>query len=208
MTLLPGLPGEAHYYDREERVFENLSELTDWWDRFSKKHNYPLYCIAMATNTDLDVVALVENQRNELDEVSGESCCFIYFRDLQRAKFLDQPFQYAEHAKWVYPIARLLGENFKYREIPCFLFFEQIDSGKYLVINLAGSSQQEIIELLREAFGHIQSKPGARPFTILRRFKQAKAYSVTRDKLVKNTTSLGREVIVDLLKSIFVFARP
>jgi hypothetical protein len=73
-------------------VFKKLSELTDWWDRFSKDHNYPLYCIVMATNADTDIVALVENHRNELDEISGESCCFINFRDYKEPGFLTSHF--------------------------------------------------------------------------------------------------------------------
>jgi len=117
--------GGGGYYSE---IPSDEDELNKWWERFYDRFKYPFYGIIMATNSDSEVVSLIKNHRDEIAEISGKECCFVYFRDIRMAQELT-PHQFSEHAKWVYPLAKIIGID--YGNLPCLLFFEQIISGEY-----------------------------------------------------------------------------
>jgi hypothetical protein len=172
-----------------------------WWREFHEKVNYPLYGTILADKSDIEVAKFAQNYLTELDTISGKDCCFIYFRDLSRAKDL-LPFDFSEHAQRVYPLAKLIGVDFK--KFPCFLFFEVIDSGQYVYISLAGRSQQEIIALARQIFDHIGCRENSEPLTQLRTFKYSQALKVAERVLLQNAVEIGKETLVESLKSLVV----
>src|SRR5260370_6423426 len=164
-----------------------------WWQKFQAKSIYPLYCIVLGSKTDNEVALLVQNHLAELDAISGDDCCFIFFRNLKRARNLS-PFQYSEHARRVYPLAKFVGIDFSM--LPCFLFFEQIDSGKYVHISLAGQSEQEIIVLVRTIFDFIRQRKTVSQLTRLKSFKHSQTLKITRKALVENAIQIGKGTFV------------
>lgn len=104
--------GEEYYGGGGEWIPTSVDELEKKWIEFAKRFPCSLYCIVLASDSDAEIVPLVENHRLELAEISGTECCFVYFRDIEKAKILT-PYKYSEHAKWVYPIANLLEIDHK-----------------------------------------------------------------------------------------------
>jgi hypothetical protein len=131
MEMSPG----PHSAGMGPRLPQNIDQLKGWWDDFAAKYSYPLYAIMLASEADSEAANFFQNHLRELSDLSGEDCCFIYFRDLDRANRLE-PFVYSEHAKWLYQLTKLLGIDND--ELPCIVFCERIDSGNYLYMNLAG----------------------------------------------------------------------
>jgi hypothetical protein len=187
---------EEELYDKVPR---NIDELTEYWTSFKQSSQYPLYALILASQADEEVVSLVSNHRAELAEISGENCCFIYFRDLERAKMLT-PFDYAEHAQWVYPLVRLI--NLDLGTLPCILFFEDILSGNYAYIGLKGKSVSEIIHLTRELFGYIKQHSRRRNLNALRSFNRAQRMQVARDVISRNIFQMGQDLVIEFLKSL------
>jgi hypothetical protein len=199
----PPFTGEVRYgrsiYDWWDPSSSEQEIIEGWWQQFQAKENAPLYGMILADTSDEEVAACAQNYRAELEAISGSKCCFLYFRDLVRAKSL-LPFDYAEHAQRVYPLAQLMGVHMKH--FPCFVFFTKIDSGKYLCISLANRSQQEMIALARQIFDHIDMSKNANALTQLRTFKHVQALRVTKRALFQNAVEIGKETLIEVLKSL------
>jgi hypothetical protein len=174
-------------------------EIKDWWHEFKKKFNYPLYCIVLASTSDIEVARFTENFRSELAAISDKDCCFIYFRDLNKRKdFI--PFQYSEHAKVIYPLARYFDLDLS--SIPCFVFFEQFDSGEHICISLKLLTDQEIISLVRKIFNHLHNDKRSNPLDKLKHFQHERRLQASSHTLLQNLLGLGKEALLELLKSL------
>ena len=198
---------EANYYVGHNHEF---SEIDHWWTVFHNAANFPLYCIILADTSDSEVALLMENYRQEIAEISGKDCCFIYFRDLDKAKNLF-PFEYREHTRYVYFIAYFIG--IASNKLPCLLFFEKLVSGKYISISLANHTPEEIVVLIREIFSHIRhhTKPSrflrTRPSRLsqLTTFKYSQVMNVAKDKLIQNSTVIVKQALVEFLTGFLTF---
>src|SRR5205807_3907700 len=135
----------------------------------------------------------------ELDMWSGKNCCFIYFRDLNKAKNLI-PFQYQEHIHWVYSVVQLF--DIEYSNLPCFLFFERLYAKQFLHISLKGLSEQEIIMLTREIFEHLRHRKKISPFNQLKSYKYSQTLHVTGKKIMHQGLLIGRDTIIEMIKSL------
>ncbi|MCC6446122.1 MAG: hypothetical protein IT210_22050 [Armatimonadetes bacterium] len=187
---------DSHYYDSQ--IPDEEAELAAWWEEFRARADYPCYGIVLAARSDAEAVALAERHREELAWLSGDHCCFIFFRNLSAARNLE-PFRFEEQEEWVYPLSRLL--NLDMRELPCFLFFERIDSGDYLLFSLKGKSVPEIISLAREMFETACRQEPEETFAVLKRFKTARRLQTGSWVIGQNMLAIGKDVISAMLKS-------
>lgn len=194
--------------EKKEEYYNDLNipsdeeELVNWWDNFYSKSKYPFYGIILASTADHEIVSLLQNHRDEIAEISGKECCFIYFRNIETAKKLIT-FRYEDHAKWVYPLANLIGID--YNELPCFLFFRKIYSGNYIIINLRNKSQYEIIILLREIFEYLKlHKYLSSTFSALSRFKRSKKLSISFQFFLQNIIKIGRDKFYEMIRSLIM----
>jgi hypothetical protein len=144
--------------------FSESAELEAWWLSFSKRHVYPFYGIILATSHDTEAALFMEKYIGELHQISGKQSCFVYFRDLNRAKQL-LPFSMQEHAEGAIALARFL--NVPLGQLPCILFFREIDSGDYICISLADLSHQTINELIRKIFDYLDENSDLSPLVQL-----------------------------------------
>lgn len=190
---------EEEYYSSD--IPSTKEELGNWWGKFYSQHPYPLYAVVLGSTADQEIVSLVENHRSELAQLSGNSCCFVYFRHTDAAKN-SQPFLFSEHFQWVYPLVKLV--DIEYDALPCILFFEHIDSGEYVYITVKDKSHQGIIHVLRETFQYIRKTNQAQPLNTLRRYKRAKILSLKGRVLLENIVQVGRETLIELIKSATV----
>src|SRR5437762_686102 len=87
-------PGEDDWTPTDE----GKDEIQEWWQDFQKRHNYPLYCILLASTFDAEAAEFLLKDRERRFAMSGKGCCFIYFRDLRRMKQF-APFEFPEHFK-------------------------------------------------------------------------------------------------------------
>ncbi len=126
----------------------------------------------LASVSDTEVASCVLNHRKEIADISGKDCCFIYFRDLNKAKLFEE-FQFFEYAERVYSFVRFLG--IKYDILPCIVFFEHIDSGKYACVKLASLTEEQIILRLREIFSHMYTDKNPNLLKGLKNFQHVQA---------------------------------
>lgn len=201
----PESTGRVRYgraiYDWRDPSSSEQEIIERWWLQFQAKEQAPLYGMILADTTDKEVAAFAQNSRGELEAISGTTCCFLYFRDLEKAKQL-LPFDYAEHAQRVYPLAQVMGIEMK--QFPCFVFFTKITSGNYLSLSLAGLSQPEMMTLVRQLFDHIDLNKNASAFTQLKTFKRVQAWRVTKRALFQNAVAIGKETLIEVLKSLVI----
>lgn len=177
-------------------------DIKEWWQDFQSKYRYPLYCIVLASATDTEAVQLLLNHNGELDQISGSDCCFIFFRDMSRRKNFE-PYIYSEYSRRIYPFARFIGIDFN--KFPCLLFFQQVDSGRYIHVSLQGLSQQEIIVLVRNIMTHIHQDKNSSQFNGLKHFKSSQTLRKSSKELGTNVLEIGKTTLLELLKSLIAF---
>ena len=135
----------------------NMTELKGWWSKAYKGRNYPLFALVIGTVNDQDVASFIDKCRGELQVISGKDCCFIYFRDEQRVKS-GFKWQFSEHSEIVIPLGQLLKVD-----IPSIVFFEKIESGKYMIFPLRHLSSSQILWYMRDLFKYFYGKPNKSP---------------------------------------------
>lgn len=195
--------GECYYSPEPINITDIIDDIEEYWALFRRRYTYPLYAIFLATEADIEIVTLITHYRSEIAEMSGEDCCFVYFRDIEKAKNLI-PFSFSEHARRIYPLARLLEIDIDL--IPSILFFENLFAGEYVLFDLRDKSVNEIIELQRHLFSYLRQRSRGRPLKnplrYLKSFARARRVSVTRDTLIRNAVQLSRSVLIEVLKSL------
>jgi hypothetical protein len=179
--------------------YHYLSDIKTWWQKFKERLDYPLYCIILADSSDTEVASFMEKNLSELDAISGRDCCFIYFRDLEKAKSLAS-FNFQEHVRRVYPLMKFLDLQSSW--LPCILFFEQLGEGDYVYISLANLSQQEIMALVRQIFDHLRKRKKSTPLAKLKRFRSARRIQMTGRALLRNIVEVGEDVIVKFFQNL------
>ena len=202
-TQMPVIRFEEEEDEEEEEgdsyeVPYSSSELEHWWAEFNLRHKYPLYCMVLATGADENVALLVENYREELAKISGDKCCFVYFRDIEKAKLLE-PFRFAEHAKGIMQFIKII--EVAPNKLPCLLFFEQLTSGKYVYIDIGGKTVPELIKFLRELFAFIYSQRTVSLLSV-KAFRTSKQVQVAKEALSRNLAQFGKELVGELIRSL------
>lgn len=187
--LLLFLEEEEEKREYYEHVPQNVDELKKWANDFHKRVNSPLYGIVLAGKDDFEALSFVQNHHTDLKDISGQDCCFIYFRNLKKAKDFANFLHSRDQAEWAHQIVNLVGISD--RQLPGFLFGERIDSGKYVYISLKGLSQQEILDLAREMFEYVRRGKSADQLTKFKGFNYLSRYII----------EIGKEVPVELVKS-------
>ncbi|MBL8098358.1 MAG: hypothetical protein JNK81_04210 [Anaerolineales bacterium] len=190
--------GEAY-----QEVPDSLIELDNTWMKIRSKYKYPMYCVLLAADSDKEVGTMILNNRNEISEIMGKECFFLYFRSLERAKEL-LPYEHEENSKWAYPIAKLLGINLT--ELPCLLFFDFFVSGQYTTIKLSDMSQEKVISFLRKEFDLIRHRHPNNPLGTIEKYWLAQRTSVTKKAIAENIKDIGLDVLKDLIKSLIKFS--
>jgi hypothetical protein len=188
----------ADYYLDDVGPFDTQGQLEAWWEDFGLRYKYPLYCILLATEADEHVVALAEDHRQELAHMAGDKCCFVYFRDLEKAKRLE-PFRFAEHAKGVVQLTKVM--SMRPDRLPCLLFFEQLVSGEVVYVDLKRKTVPELVDLLRELFSFLYSKKKV-SLSAVKAFRLSKRIVVATTVLGRNLAQLGQGMAGELLKSL------
>ncbi len=158
-----GLANFTSNYDYDVDI-SDLEELKTWWKNFQKGHDYPLYGLILATHLDTEVALFAEKYIRDLDVISGKDCCFIYLRDLDRAKKL-APFDFQEQLERTLTLAHILD---LWDQLPLILFFKQLGTGDYVHLSLANLSHQDIYMLVGQIFEHLRKKPESSPLAQLR----------------------------------------
>ncbi|GCE31642.1 hypothetical protein KDA_71260 [Dictyobacter alpinus] len=148
----------THYKTHD---FAHEKEL-EWWRSFSEKYPYPLYCILLAEADDEVARQFMEKERSFIDHVTGKVCCLIYFRDLDRAKFFDNPFELAEHTRWNNFISSYTRIEFD--KYPCFLFFEDFTHSDWIIFSLKDMSLPQVKTLFQQVCTYIH-QPQKQLFT-------------------------------------------
>lgn len=134
---------------------DNSKELEDWWEEFYQRNKYPLYCMVLAANSDEHIATLINKHRSELANIAGDKCCFIYFRDIKKAKLLE-PFQFKEHVRGVEQVIEIL--DIQQSQLPCIIFFEQITTDDFVLISMEHKTISEYITFFRDLFTFIYSR--------------------------------------------------
>lgn len=124
----------------------SLTELSEWWKSCTDNICYPLYALVIASCADLDVSTLIRDSREELRIISGKDCCFVYFRELDKAASGDE-WSFSEHVKAALPIGQMLGIA-----TPSIVFFEDIGKNKFAIVPLEGLAAYDQLILLRRIF--------------------------------------------------------
>lgn len=187
--LLLFLEEEEEKREYYEHVPQDVDELKKWANEFHKRVNYPLYGIVLAGRDDVEALSCVQDHHTDLAQISGQDCCFIYFRDLKKAKDFANFLHSRDQADWASQIVNLVGISD--RQLPGFLFFKRIDSGKYMYISLKGLSKQKILVLAREMFEYVRRGKSADQLTKLKGFNYSNRYII----------EIGKEVPVEMVKS-------
>ncbi len=170
--------GGAYYSASQD--FADKEALDKWWnDVGTAMPRFPMYAVFLATDGDAEVTSFVESNRPELKSMSGKTCCFVYFRDEDRARG-SKNWSYAEHAALVHPIASIIG--IPPNELPCLVFFRHIASGEYRRVDLRGISARDMLQAVREVFKYVPA-PSADPFEALGQYKRAIFWKRTKENL-------------------------
>lgn len=159
---------------------------------------FPLYAVFLATKLDTDVVSFVQSSRSELAELSGKTCCLVYFRESSRAEKLS-PWDYSEHEKMVHPVARLIG--IEPVELPCVVFFERITSGKYVRVPLRDVSRSDMPSVMRDVFMRIGSDDH-NPFKQVCAYNRAVFWRTASKALKRNLFEIAKDVGTEFLKTV------
>lgn len=176
----------------------NEDELGGWWNRFSQQYRYPLYCMILATEADTNVALLIDKCREELSITARDKCCFVYFRDLEKAKLLEA-FRFSEHAKGIIRFIQLI--EIQPNNLPCLLFFERIVEGKYVCVPIGNGTVSEIMGRIREVFTYIYSRSEV-SLSSVKAFKFSKQVGVAGKTVGKSITQFAKDVVIDLLRSL------
>lgn len=197
-TQMPVIRFEEEEEGASYEIPNSSDELTNWWEKFRLRHKYPLYCMILATEADENIALLVENHREELAKISGDKCCFVYFRDIEKAKLLEQ-FRFVEHARGVMQFIKII--EVQPNRLPCLLFFEQLTSGKYVYVDIENKSVTELVRFLRELFTFIYSQKTV-SLTAVKAFRTSKQVRIAKEALGRNLAQFGKEIIGELIKSL------
>jgi len=144
----------------------------------------------LADTSDTEVALLLQNHLVEIDVITGKECCFVYFRNLDEAKNFSI-FNFSEHSRQVYSFARFLGIDTS--KFPCLVFFNQVNSGEYILMSLAGQSHQEIIQFTRQIFDYLYKHKGSNPLNQLKKFKYGQTMQITKQVLLQSASQIGRD---------------
>jgi hypothetical protein len=69
------------YYDSLLNLADK-EDLNKWWKATDTAiPKFLMYAVFLATEGDTEVVSFIESKRPDLKEMSGKTCCFVYFRD-------------------------------------------------------------------------------------------------------------------------------
>lgn len=175
------------YIDIDEEKLETLTQLVE-------ARHFPLYGTILADTADETLASFIKVKRLEIEEISGKDCGFIFFHNLNNAKNFS--FVPSEHLQRVSVFTQLL--NIEFSKLPCLLFFEQLDSGKYITISLANQSSEQMNGLIHQIFESLYSRKNIGPLTQLKRFKTAQFITRTKKTLLRNIAQISEEIIVDL----------
>jgi hypothetical protein len=173
-------------------------ELLDGWVKFYRSYEYPLYFMIVATEADETIALLMNKHREELSAIAGDKCCHVYFRDIEKAKRLE-PFNFTEHSKRIMQLIKII--EIHSNNLPCILFFEQLTSGKYVLVGIENKSVSELIRFLRELFTYIYSKKNV-SLSAIKTFKTSTQLEITRKVISKNLIQFSREMVSELIKSL------
>jgi len=184
---------------RSYTVPDSEDELKHWWAKFNLQHKYSLYCMILATDIDENVALLIDKHRKELSDIAGDKCCFVYFRDIEKAKLLE-PFHFTEHAKGVIQFIRIIGVQ--PNKLPCILFFERVTSGEFVYVGMENKTVPELMGFLRELFAFIYSQKEV-SLSAVKKFKFSKQVEINREALGKNLMQICKEMVVDVIKSLY-----
>jgi hypothetical protein len=200
LAALPRIPAIKLEEDEENSyvIPEGEEALKDWWARFSQDHKYPLYCMILATNADESIATLIDKHRQELAEIAGDKCCLIYFRDIEKAKLLE-PFQFAEHATGVTKFIKII--DVQPNQLPCILFFEQITSGEFVLIEVGHKTLAEAMLSFRDIFAFIYSQREVSLRTV-KAFRFSTKAKATGRFFMENIKQLSKEIVTDMVKSL------
>ncbi len=177
---------------------DSEAALKYWWAKFNQNYKYPLYCMILATSADENISTLINEHRQELAEIAGEKCCLIYFRDIEKAKLLE-PFQFAEHAKGVTQLIKLI--DIQPNQLPCILFFERITTGEFVSIEIGHKTLAELMPYFRDLFTFIYSQHEVSLKTI-KAYRFSKQVKATGSIFIENVKQLSKEIVSDMVKSL------
>jgi hypothetical protein len=185
------------YYSPNISIPSDKKGAIDWWRTFAERNSFPMYCVLLSHLSDVEVTKLVTDYSDELDAISGNDCCFILFRDLEKAKYLS-PFQYAEHIKWVPVIAQAVGA--RNDELPSLLFFKDLDHGDYVLYKLGNKSTEEIIGELRQIFQVLSTyKDPRKKLNALRRLRNCRRLIPGLKRVSCTLSQIGTKVVATIL---------
>lgn len=179
-------------------MHDSESELEDWWHKFQQRYKYPLYCMVLATEADQSVSSFIEMHRKELAEIVGDKCCLVYFRDSEEAKLLKQ-FRFNEHADRVMQFIKII--DIQPNKLPCLVFFEQIDSGDFVYVDLGKKSVSELMELFRDLFTFIYKQKEV-TLSAVKKYKFSQKVQTTRKNISNNLKQFSIEMVSELMKSL------
>lgn len=180
--------------------FSSRNDVLKWWVDFQEKSPSPLYCVFLAYSSDLEVVESILEYGDELEILSGDDCCMIFFRDLEKAKLL-QPFTYKEHVKSIPIIAQAAGV--RYDEFPGLLFFNDFNDGDFVFYKLGGKSTSDIIRDLREIFQDLSAIDDPRKkLKALRKLQNSHRIISGQKRVLFTLSELGKKMVATIIDEV------
>jgi hypothetical protein len=171
--------------------------LSRWWNELEGlAPEFPMYAMFLATDADSELISFIEGNRDELREISGRNCCFIYFRDPSAA--LVSPWRYSEHAKLVIPVARLVGVPLN--ELPCVLFFRKFADGTYWREPLSSADTMWQVRVLFDDIQWDSANPFSRHKRIVFWKKASAAIKDSAQEIARQWPKLFEDLASKLVK--------
>ena len=130
----------------------DLDELKYWWDKITEPFDYPLYAVFIASERDQAIREFIDSSREELKEISAQEICFMYFRDIHKARRMEE-WDIKEHLSASISMGRILGTR-----VPSIIFLKDLgDMQSIQTISLRKKSEDELLLLFRDFFYHIRN---------------------------------------------------
>lgn len=127
-----------------------------------------------------------------------DKCCFIYFRDMEKAKLLE-PFCFSDHAKGIMRFIQLI--EIQSSNLPCLFFFDRIVEGEYVCVPLGNGTASEIMGHIREVFTYIYSRDEV-SLSAVKAFGFSKQVGAAGKTVGKSMMKFFQDLIMELLKSL------